>query len=150
MLLFLTCLSLSTVDSNAIHISFKMDRNIVDIFMAFSLCFFLQQIVLCVPKRNIFVCVERFFHPLANFSYTLYLTHRITLLLIFNSVFIKWSHNLDMKGIVLYILLLTTCMLTSWSIYYFIVSDRIKENILDAKIHSNILGSDHCPIELDI
>ena len=119
MLLFFTCLSLSTVDSKAIHISFKMDRNIVDIFMAFSLCFFLQQIVLCVPKRNIFVCVERFFHPLANFSYTLYLTHRITLLLIFNSVFIKWSHNLDMKGIVLYILLLTTCMLTSWSIYYF-------------------------------
>ena len=37
-----------------------------------------------------------------------------------------------------------------WRIDYFIVSDRIKENILDAKIHSNILGSDHCPIELDI
>ena len=37
-----------------------------------------------------------------------------------------------------------------WRIDYFIVSDRIKEKILDAKIHSNILGSDHCPIELDI
>lgn len=37
-----------------------------------------------------------------------------------------------------------------WRIDYFIVSDRIKESILDAKIHSNILGSDHCPIELDI
>lgn len=37
-----------------------------------------------------------------------------------------------------------------WRIDYFIVSNRIKEKIKDAKIHSNILGSDHCPVELDI
>ena len=33
---------------------------------------------------------------------------------------------------------------------YFITSDRLKNKIEDAKIHSEILGSDHCPIELDI
>ncbi len=37
-----------------------------------------------------------------------------------------------------------------WRIDYFIVSDRIKDKIVDAKIHSDILGSDHCPVELDI
>ena len=37
-----------------------------------------------------------------------------------------------------------------WRIDYFIVSDRIKSSIQDAKIHSMILGSDHCPVELDI
>ena len=37
-----------------------------------------------------------------------------------------------------------------WRIDYFIVSDRIKDKIKDAKIHSDIMGSDHCPIELDI
>ena len=37
-----------------------------------------------------------------------------------------------------------------WRIDYFIVSDRIKNNIQDALIHSKILGSDHCPVELDI
>ena len=37
-----------------------------------------------------------------------------------------------------------------WRIDYFIVSDRIKDKIIDAKIHDEILGSDHCPIELDI
>ena len=37
-----------------------------------------------------------------------------------------------------------------WRIDYFIVSYRIKEKMEDAKIHSNILGSDHCPVELDI
>ena len=37
-----------------------------------------------------------------------------------------------------------------WRIDYFIVSDRIKNKIIDAKIHQEILGSDHCPVELDI
>lgn len=37
-----------------------------------------------------------------------------------------------------------------WRIDYFIVSDRIKDKIRDAKIHTEVLGSDHCPIELDI
>lgn len=37
-----------------------------------------------------------------------------------------------------------------WRIDYFIVSDRVKGNIEDAKIHPEIFGSDHCPIELNI
>ncbi len=37
-----------------------------------------------------------------------------------------------------------------WRIDYFIVSNDIKENIIDAKIHSDIMGSDHCPVELEI
>ena len=37
-----------------------------------------------------------------------------------------------------------------WRIDYFITSESIKEKIEDSKIHKNILGSDHCPIELDI
>ena len=37
-----------------------------------------------------------------------------------------------------------------WRIDYFIVSDRLKENIKDAKILSDIMGSDHCPVELEI
>ena len=37
-----------------------------------------------------------------------------------------------------------------WRIDYFIVSDDIRKNIIDAKIHSDIMGSDHCPVELEI
>lgn len=35
-----------------------------------------------------------------------------------------------------------------WRIDYFIVSDKLKERIKDAKIYSDIMGSDHCPIGL--
>ncbi len=37
-----------------------------------------------------------------------------------------------------------------WRIDYFIVSDRIVDKIEDAKILTDIYGSDHCPVELDI
>ena len=37
-----------------------------------------------------------------------------------------------------------------WRIDYFIVSDRIVDKITDATIHTDIFGSDHCPVELDI
>lgn len=37
-----------------------------------------------------------------------------------------------------------------WRIDYFIVSNDIKDKITDAKIHSDIFGSDHCPVELTI
>ena len=37
-----------------------------------------------------------------------------------------------------------------WRIDYFIVSKDINNKIKDAKIHPEIMGSDHCPIELDI
>jgi len=37
-----------------------------------------------------------------------------------------------------------------WRIDYFITSERLKNNILDSKIHSEVFGSDHCPVELDI
>ena len=37
-----------------------------------------------------------------------------------------------------------------WRIDYFIVSNSLNENIIDAKILDEIYGSDHCPVELDI
>lgn len=39
---------------------------------------------------------------------------------------------------------------TGWRIDYFVVSNRIADKMNDAKIHSQIMGSDHCPVELDI
>lgn len=37
-----------------------------------------------------------------------------------------------------------------WRIDYFLISNRLAENLNDAKIHTDILGSDHCPVELEI
>lgn len=37
-----------------------------------------------------------------------------------------------------------------WRIDYFITSKSLDDQIVDAKIHPQIMGSDHCPVELDI
>ena len=37
-----------------------------------------------------------------------------------------------------------------WRIDYFIVSPSLKDDLEDAAIHTEIAGSDHCPVELDI
>ena len=37
-----------------------------------------------------------------------------------------------------------------WRIDYFITSKSLDEKLVDAKIHTDIMGSDHCPVELDI
>ena len=37
-----------------------------------------------------------------------------------------------------------------WRIDYFVVSNRLMPNVADAKIHTEIFGSDHCPVEVDL
>ena len=39
---------------------------------------------------------------------------------------------------------------TGWRIDYFLVSDRLMPQVADSRIHTTIMGSDHCPIELEI
>lgn len=37
-----------------------------------------------------------------------------------------------------------------WRIDYFVVSEKLEKQLKDAKIHQDIFGSDHCPVELEI
>jgi exodeoxyribonuclease-3 len=37
-----------------------------------------------------------------------------------------------------------------WRIDYFLVSNRISNNLVDAKIYDDVLGSDHCPVGIEI
>ena len=37
-----------------------------------------------------------------------------------------------------------------WRIDYFITSKRINDKLKKAAIHTDVLGSDHCPVEVDI
>ncbi len=39
---------------------------------------------------------------------------------------------------------------TGWRIDYFCVSEALREKLQGAKIHTQIMGSDHCPVELEI
>ena len=40
--------------------------------------------------------------------------------------------------------------IAGWRIDYFCVSESLQPRLKDAVIHTEIMGSDHCPVELDI
>jgi exodeoxyribonuclease-3 len=37
-----------------------------------------------------------------------------------------------------------------WRIDYVLVSDALKKRVKKAKIHADVLGSDHCPVSIEI
>lgn len=37
-----------------------------------------------------------------------------------------------------------------WRIDYFVISERLRPQLQDAKIHTDIMGSDHCPVEVTL
>jgi len=37
-----------------------------------------------------------------------------------------------------------------WRIDYFCVSEELKDRLVSASIHDDVMGSDHCPVELQI
>ena len=39
---------------------------------------------------------------------------------------------------------------TGWRIDYFVTSSSLNDKLSDAKIHTDVLGSDHCPVELTL
>lgn len=39
---------------------------------------------------------------------------------------------------------------SGWRIDYFVISERLTEKIVDVEIHSETLGSDHCPVMLEL
>ena len=39
---------------------------------------------------------------------------------------------------------------SGWRIDYFLVSEELEDRLAGAKIHTEVLGSDHCPVELEI
>ena len=39
---------------------------------------------------------------------------------------------------------------TGWRIDYFVTSKSLNDRLIDAKIHTDVYGSDHCPVELTL
>ena len=39
---------------------------------------------------------------------------------------------------------------TGWRIDYFVVDEGLKDKIKEASIHPDVLGSDHCPVSLEL
>lgn len=110
-------LSLMGTDSGAVILPFKPNREMMGLFMSFFMCLFIQQVILVQPNSRFTKKLNSVFSYLADFSYTLYLTHRITLLLIFKYLYKKNSAAFDMQGLLRFAIIIAICLVVSWLIY---------------------------------
>lgn len=117
-------------DSGAVTLPFKPNREMMGLCMSFCMCLFIQQVILVQPKNRFAQKLNAGFSYLADFSYTLYLTHRITLLVIFKYLYEENSAAFDVQGLLRFAVILAICLVVSWLVYLLSEKHTAKVKIL--------------------
>ena len=112
-------LSNMAAESDSVKMPLVLNRSVFRLLMSLAVAVFIQQIILCVPQTTVSKRINKWGGYLADFSYTLYLSHRITLLLVFKFLFEKDKGTMCLNDIIAYILILVMCISVSYTIYFF-------------------------------
>lgn len=112
------CCQMTTATKFSGGVTLDIDGFVFRVLLCFGMCMLAQQIILCPPKFGWTQAIERGFSKLADFSYTLYLTHRIVLLLIFSLVFEKCKADMSTLNKMYFIGILAACMAVAYGVYW--------------------------------
>lgn len=106
-------------DSNAIHLSIELPTNrfLPELLLSLAICIMIQQLILRKPETMVSIIVEHVFSKLAAFSYTLYLSHRIFFIILFNYFFKEQAADFSYKGILMWILFVFIVLLCCYGLY---------------------------------
>lgn len=96
---------------------FGFNRSLIEVTYAFFCALFIQQIILFAPKHKIAKRLDSFMSKCADFSYTLYLSHRVIFLVLFAFFFEKGTYLPDVHGWVSYILFLAIVIVACYCVY---------------------------------
>ena len=118
------CLVLSqmTMESKAIPLGLSLGHEAVTVLLCFAFCILVQQIVILPPPYkytgfNLSYNIEKAFSHLADFSYTLYLTHRIIFLVIFKYIYNKGEATFCLPDMLDFSLILIMTLAGSYIVY---------------------------------
>lgn len=117
MIIIAVALTEITKESKAISINFPHFGEGYNLFFCITMGWFVQQVILLKPKNKWSKNIELYFSKLANFSYTLYLTHRIVLLVIFTLWLEKERADMSFINIMIFIGIILICLSISYLIY---------------------------------
>ena len=112
------CCQMTTATKFEGGVHINIDGFVFRVLLCVGICLLAQQLILLPPKSRIMKKVESVFSRLADFSYTLYLTHRITLLVIFAFFFEKYKADMSMTSKFYYICILASCLLVAYLLYW--------------------------------
>lgn len=100
----------------------SVNKEFLELSMSFVACLFIQQVILFEPKGKISVAIDKYLGKMANFSYTLYLSHRIVFLWIIAYIWPKHICDFTISGISIYVAILLMTLVACWFIY--LVSEK--------------------------
>lgn len=112
-----------STDTHAFSFPIRISNSqIIELYMSFMTCLFIQQVILIKPSSKLTNYFERVLGYMGNFSYTLYLSHRIICMWIFCFVFEKHGGNFTTVNIFLYFGVVLICLFGCWLLY--LVSEK--------------------------
>ena len=114
----IACCQMTTETKFADGIQLGIDGFVFRVLLCVGMCMLAQQLVLLPPKNGIMKGIEKSFSKLADFSYTLYLTHRITLLVIFAFFFEKYKADMSLNNKMYYLGILSACLIVAYLLYW--------------------------------
>ena len=98
------------------------NKELLELVMSLAACLLIQQIILFEPKGKISTITEKYLGKMADFSYTLYLSHRIVFLWIIAYIWPKDSCQFTIAGMMEYFSILFVSLVGCWLLYF--VSER--------------------------
>lgn len=117
--LMITAIALTQMTKASKAMSFDLPKigEGYNLFLCIAMGWFVQQIILLEPRKKWLQKIEQGFGKLANFSYTLYLTHRIVLLVIFTLWLEKEKADMSIHNILLFTGILLSCLIVAYIVY---------------------------------
>lgn len=117
--LMITAIALTQMTKASKAMSFDLPKigEGYNLFLCIAMGWFVQQIILLEPHKKWLQKIEQGFGKLANFSYTLYLTHRIVLLVIFTLWLEKEKADMSIHNILLFTGILLSCLIVAYIVY---------------------------------
>lgn len=110
-------LSSLAMESKAVHTGVHIDGDVANVLLCASLGLFIQQVICFPPKSGIMIRIERFFSKGAKWSYSLYLMHRIFLLIVFPNIFIKEQAHWNLHDVAIFVLMDALIMAATYVMY---------------------------------
>lgn len=112
------CCQMTTATKFEAGIQLGVNGFVFRVLLCVGICILAQQVILLPPKHAIMQRIETAFSQLADFSYTLYLSHRITLLVIFTFFFDKYVADMSWLNKLYYVGIVFACMLVAYLLYW--------------------------------
>ena len=105
-------------DTRSINLPLNINNpKLVELFLCLMVCVFLQQIILRKPKTKTAIFIENKLGYMGNFSYSLYLSHRIWMMWIFYFIYPEKVGQMTLMDFIKYISLLLICLIGCWLMY---------------------------------